>query len=217
MTSQQQERIAQFRKMATDDPENELGHFSLGKALMDAGEFAEARTAFERTVALNREFSKAYQLLGACLIKLGQTDEAVRVLREGYAVADRRGDNMPRDEMAALLKQLGQEPPASTRDAAGPAGAAGFRCQRPGCRAGAYARQLPGPPMNDALGRQVYERICADCWREWLEMGIKVINELRLDFSDQNPNPMYQGMTASQVYDHYMKDFLGLDDPGRSS
>jgi hypothetical protein len=34
--SQLQERIAQFRKMASDDPDNELGHFRLGQLLMEA-------------------------------------------------------------------------------------------------------------------------------------------------------------------------------------
>ena len=31
--SQIQERIAQFRKMANDDPDNELGHYRLGQLL----------------------------------------------------------------------------------------------------------------------------------------------------------------------------------------
>ena len=30
-------RIDQYRKMASDDPNNELGHFSLGRAYLDAG------------------------------------------------------------------------------------------------------------------------------------------------------------------------------------
>ena len=59
------ERIAQFRKMATDDPENELGHFRLGQLLMDDSQFAEAAKSFERTLELtkgNRE--EAAKLLG---------------------------------------------------------------------------------------------------------------------------------------------------------
>src|SRR4051794_28580366 len=40
-------RIEQFRKMASDDPNNELGHFSLGRALLEAGEPAEAAKSFQ--------------------------------------------------------------------------------------------------------------------------------------------------------------------------
>ena len=45
--SQLAERIAQFRKMATEDPDNELGHFRLGQLLMEDGQHAEAIRSFE--------------------------------------------------------------------------------------------------------------------------------------------------------------------------
>jgi hypothetical protein len=37
--SQLQQRIDQFRKMANDDPDNELGHFRLGQLLMEGGQY----------------------------------------------------------------------------------------------------------------------------------------------------------------------------------
>jgi Fe-S cluster biosynthesis and repair protein YggX len=118
-------------------------------------------------------------------------------------VADERGDNMPRDEMSRLILELGEMAPVSKRAApAAAAGAGGFPCQRPGCTLGRHARQLPKPPMNDDLGRLIHQRICADCWQEWLGMGVKVINELRLDLSDER---------AQQQYDHYLKEFMGFE------
>lgn len=100
--SQLAERIAQFRKMATDDPENELGHFRLGQLLVEDGQHAEAVHSFERTLELSPQFSKVYQLLGECLIKLGRKDKAVEVLTGGWKMADERGDKMPRDAMTKL-------------------------------------------------------------------------------------------------------------------
>src|SRR5436853_3886855 len=102
-----QERITQFRKMANDDPENELGHFRLGQLLMEDGQHEEAVKSLRRTLELSPQFSKVFQLLGACLIKLGKRDDAVKVLRDGIAVADERGDNVPREEMVKLLTGLG--------------------------------------------------------------------------------------------------------------
>src|SRR3954454_11021142 len=101
-----QQQIAQFRKMATDDPENELAHFRLGSLLMNEQQYADAVGCFQRTLLLSPQFSKAFQLLGTCLMKLNRRDEAVRVLKEGHAVADQRGDNIPREEMAKLLTEL---------------------------------------------------------------------------------------------------------------
>ena len=79
----------------------------------------------------------------------------------------------------------------------------GFQCKRPGCYAGSNARQLPGPPMNDDIGRRVQQTVCADCWTGWLrDYSIKVINELRLDLSTER---------GQEEYDRYMREYLGLD------
>src|SRR4051794_34382313 len=88
LMSQIQDRIAQFRKMANDDPDNELGHYRLGQLLMENGQHEEAVQSFRRTLELSPQFSKVYQLLGSSLAKLGRRDEAVQVLREGFGVAD---------------------------------------------------------------------------------------------------------------------------------
>ena len=204
--------IARFRKMATDDPDNELGHYRLGDLLLKEGQFAEAAASFRRTLELSPQFSKVYQLLGTCLLALGQRDEALATWRKGFEVADERGDNMPREAMAQLIAEQGETPPVSKRatapsaGAAGstvPAGVGGFRCQRPTCMAGATARQLDKPPFNDELGQRIYTSICATCWNDWLRnYSVKVINELRLDLSTDH---------GEQEYERYMREFLGLD------
>ena len=78
------DRIAQFENMATADPENEMAHFSLGNAYMQAERAAEAAVSFERCIELNPDMSKAYQLAGEALIKAGWSDRAVEVLNGGY-------------------------------------------------------------------------------------------------------------------------------------
>ena len=80
--SQLPERIAQFRKMASDDPDNELGHYRLGQLLMEAGQHQEAVQSFRRTLELSPQFSKVFQLLGQCLIQLDKKDEAMNEFRK---------------------------------------------------------------------------------------------------------------------------------------
>src|SRR5262249_42518501 len=130
--SQLQDRIIQFRKMANDDPDNELGHYRLGQLLQEAGQYADAITSFRRTLELSPQFSKVYQLLAACLLKQNQQDEAIATLKQGFDIADERGDNMPRDEMSRMLVELGQPAPSSKKVMAATASGDGFRCQRPG-------------------------------------------------------------------------------------
>ncbi len=199
-----QDRIAQFRKMANDDPENELGHFRLGQLLMEDSQFDEAAISFRRTLELSPQFSKVFQLLGTCLSKLGKKDEAVAVLKQGFDVADERGDNIPRDEMAKLLTQLGEAAPTAKKkdEPVETLGGTGFRCQRPGCVSGPRARQLPAPPINDETGKKIYATVCADCWDYWLRnLSIKVINEMRLDLSDER---------HVETYDQIMRETLGV-------
>jgi tetratricopeptide (TPR) repeat protein len=201
--NQLEDRIAQFRKMAHDDPDNELGHFRLGQLLMEAEQFGEAAASFRRTLELSPQFSKVYQLLGNCLMKENKRDEAIKVLREGFLVADDRGDNIPRDEMVKLLAELDEPAPVSKRVFASGGGAdTGFRCQRPGCMAGSHARKLAKPPMSDELGTKIQAQVCADCWDFWLRnLSIKVINEMRLDLSTE---------PGVEVYDQIMRETLGL-------
>jgi tetratricopeptide (TPR) repeat protein len=204
-----QERIAQFRKMANDDPDNELGHYRLGQLLLEDKQYNEAVKSFRRTLELSPQFSKVYQLLAQALLGAGQRDEAVAALRQGFETADERGDRMPRDEMARMLTELGEPAPTpkvalgTSALAGGAAGGTGFRCQRPGCFFGARARQLPAPPMKDEVGQRIYETVCADCWTSWLrDYSIKVINELRLDLSTER---------GQEEYDRYMREYLGLE------
>src|SRR5262249_56817747 len=114
-----------------------------GQLLQEAGQHGDAVLSFRRTLELSPHFSKVYQLLGASLLKLNQRDEAIKVLRQGFDIADERGDNIPRDEMVRMLAELGEPAPVSQKAAQAASASDGFRCQRPGCWAGSRARKLP--------------------------------------------------------------------------
>jgi Flp pilus assembly protein TadD len=95
-----QDRIAALRKMANDDPDNELGHYRLGRLLLEDKQYAEAVKSFRRTLEISPTFSKVYQLLSECLVQDNRRDEAIATLKQGFDVADERGDYMPRVELA---------------------------------------------------------------------------------------------------------------------
>ena len=203
--SQLDERIAQFRKMATDDPDNELGHFRLGQLLLEDNQPAEAVKSFERTLELSPQFSKVFQLLGECFIKLDRKEKAIEVLTKGWQNAEDKGDRMPKDAMEKLLKSLGAPVPQAQAPSVVDDGmpGTGFRCQRPGCMEGKRARELPASPVPDEIGDRIQQMICAGCWNLWFkDLSIKVINELRLDLSSE----------FGQIeYDKHMKEFMGFE------
>jgi Fe-S cluster biosynthesis and repair protein YggX len=197
------DRIAQFEKMAHDDPMNDMAHFSLGNAYLQAGRAAEAARSFENCVAINPVMSKAYQLAGQAMIQAGWADKAVVILNKGYEVATNKGDRMPQQAMADLLRSIGREPPnidaAKSSSASTGGGGGSFVCRR----TGKPGTKMAKPPFRGPVGQWIGDNISAETWNTWIGQGTKVINELRLDFSrDQD----------QETYDAHMREFLGIDD-----
>ena len=195
--------------MVQGDPEDDLAHFRLGQVLMEDGQSAEAAKMFERTIELSPGFSRAFLLLGESLLKEGQKEKAVEVLTKGWTTADERGDRVPREAMGKLLVTLGAPVPAAAAPKAEDEGpGTGFKCHRPGCMEGRRAKQLPAPPLPDAIGERIYREICAACWNLWWkDLSVKIINENRLDLSSE---------FHQQEYDRFMRDFMGFEEEAKA-
>lgn len=71
-------------------------------------------------------------------------------------------------------------------------------------RCGEAKPALERPPYPDALGREIAEKICADCWNACKQMQVMVINEYRLDLSDPR---------AQEILERQTIEFLGLERP----
>ena len=71
------------------------------------------------------------------------------------------------------------------------------RCSQPG--EPPPAARVPFPP---ALKERVLGSICANCWKEWEGMEVKVINEYRLNFLE----PAHREMLRKACL-----DYLGLE------
>ncbi|MCB9840030.1 MAG: Fe(2+)-trafficking protein [Phycisphaeraceae bacterium] len=191
-------RIAQFEKMAADDPANDMAHFSLGSAYNQAGRYEDAAAAFLRCVSINPAMSKAYQLAGAALMAAQQTQRAGEVLTEGYKVAAGRGDLMPKNAIGEMLRKLDLPVPEVEPKRSGPAPDGSFVCRRTGRPGTKMAR----PPFKGPVGEWIHANIAKETFDQWIGQGTKVINELRLDMSRDED---------AATYDKYMEEFLGID------
>ena len=195
------DRIQVFRNMLDADPDNELALFSLGKLYLQAGDRAESEKALRRVLEINARHSMTYRLLGQVLVDTGRKDEAIGLLEEGIQIAHAKGEFQPRNQMQDLLRELGVDPPDPVAESGGGAAASGewvcSRCGLPNDR-------VEKPPLKNDLGNQVQESICQSCWREWIAMSIKVINEYRLNLASDE---------GSRVYEMHMAEFLGLSAP----
>jgi Fe-S cluster biosynthesis and repair protein YggX len=195
-----EERIQQWETMAREAPDD-MAFFSLGSAYREAGRLEEAEQALAKALEYNAEMSRAYQLRGQVLIKLGREAEATDLLQTGYKTAAERGDVMPQKAIGALLEKIGAEVP-DVQDAEQrkqEVEAAGDTVLDR--RTGQAQPRLEDPPIRGPLGRFIYDHFGQDTWRAWIHQGTKVINELRLDFSD----PEHQ-----KIYDQHMMEWLQI-------
>lgn len=59
-----------------------------------------------------------------------------------------------------------------------------------------------GVPWGGALGEEIQAKTCADCWAEWENTEVMVINELRLNFMDPK---------SQEIVVKHLREFLALD------
>jgi Fe-S cluster biosynthesis and repair protein YggX len=57
------------------------------------------------------------------------------------------------------------------------------------------------PAYGGKLGEEIKAKICNDCWTQWMEQSVKVINELRLNLSTADHRKQLT---------NYMREFLNL-------
>jgi Fe-S cluster biosynthesis and repair protein YggX len=63
---------------------------------------------------------------------------------------------------------------------------------------------LESPPYPGELGEEIVAGICTDCWNEWQQAEVMVINEFRLNFMDPR---------ANEILVRHLREFLALDQP----
>lgn len=190
-------RIEQWEKMTREAPDD-MSWFSLGNAYKDAERLKDAERAYGEAIKLNPGMSRAYQLRGQILIQLEKNAEAGELLTTGYKMAAERGDTMPQRAIGSLLQKLNLPLPAAKTAEKQEVAPGGDMVDR---KTGNHGTKMPDAPMRGPLGKFILDHYTQQTWRDWIKQGTKVINELRLDFS----NDAHQ-----RTYEDQMIEWLGF-------
>jgi Fe-S cluster biosynthesis and repair protein YggX len=208
------ELIEQYREMAKANPDDDLAQFALAQALLNSDRYAEAVPVFRHVTRINPRYTRAYILLGHSLDKDGDEEAAIEAWQLGYHASMKQGTLMNADEARRQLESKGapltsevvellglddDEPPLSAEEEEREPGEGEIKC----IRSGRIGQKMKLNPFDDEIGDFIVEHVSQEGWEDWIEMSIKVINELRLDLGD----PEHQA-----VYDRHMRDYLNLPD-----
>ncbi len=98
-----QQRIDALLAMTNAQPEEAMVWYGLANEYSKLARWSEAADALRRVVALNADFTSAYQMLGAALMNLGKREEARSAWNAGIEVAGRTGAWKARQHMESLL------------------------------------------------------------------------------------------------------------------
>lgn len=67
---------------------------------------------------------------------------------------------------------------------------------------------VTGPvPFSPPLREEIVAGVCDTCWQDWLQMQIKIINELALNLGDSR---------SHEILEAHARDYLGISAAGSS-
>ncbi len=104
------QRIDNLRAQLGGPRDGALLRYSLGQALLQAGETDEAIAQLRAALGFDPNYSAAWKLLGKACLADGDAQVARDAWQRGIAVADARGDVQAAKEMRVFMKRLGAAP-----------------------------------------------------------------------------------------------------------
>jgi len=104
-----QQRIEALRAQLGGSRDGALLRYSLGNALLETGDAAEAVMQLREALTFDPTYTAAWKVLGKAQLAAGDSIAAADAWREGIAVAEKRGDVQAAKEMRVFLKRVSGE------------------------------------------------------------------------------------------------------------
>jgi len=99
-------RIDSLHAMLSRGQDSALLRFSLGNEYLAADDPKSAAEHLLAAIALDRNYSAAWKLLGKAQSSSGERDAAMRTYKNGIQIAHDNGDRQAAKEMAVFLRRM---------------------------------------------------------------------------------------------------------------
>jgi Flp pilus assembly protein TadD len=106
MVANTESLIAKYEGLLQQRPGDELLHFSLGKALYDAGRFPEAERQLQQALAARGDWMVVTMLLAQCALRRNDSATARALYEKALQLSIDQDHEGPEAEIRAALAQL---------------------------------------------------------------------------------------------------------------
>ena len=108
-TEQLEERAERLRALLADSPDDAMGWFGLGRALLELSRAEEAVLPFRRAITLDPDYTAAHRDLGRALLDCGRAQAAREAFETAVGLATRTGDLQTGNEARVFLGRAERE------------------------------------------------------------------------------------------------------------
>lgn len=95
-----------LKEFLAQNPNDAFARYGLALEHVKAGDIEAGLLEFKTLLEKNPDYTAGYQMAGQTLAAAGRTDEAIKMLSDGIACAQRTGNNHAMSEMESLLQEL---------------------------------------------------------------------------------------------------------------
>jgi predicted Zn-dependent protease len=100
------DRIAMLNEVLAQDPNNVFARYGLAMEYSNSGQMKQAINEFHKLISAHPDYAAGYFMAAQTLVKSDQRDDAIKMLQQGIAAAQRKGDSHAQSEMQAMLDEM---------------------------------------------------------------------------------------------------------------
>ena len=101
------DRLAMLSELLGQDPNNAFARYGLAMEYSNSGQLEQAIDEFHKLLSTNPDYTAGYFMAAQTLMKSDRPEEARKMLQDGIATAQRKGDGHAQSEMQAMLEEIG--------------------------------------------------------------------------------------------------------------
>lgn len=99
-------RIQSLTDVLSQDPANAFARYGLALEYSNSGQMDQAIEEFRKLLSAHPDYTAGYFMAAQTFAKCNRQDDAVKMLRQGIATAQRKGDTHSQSEMQAMLDEM---------------------------------------------------------------------------------------------------------------